>query len=326
MNWGDFKRKTTSQGGNSEPRQPHTSTGSPNIFAIGGLDPRVGTTLSSLSIPYPLHTLHQASSSAIQSVSQSLPSHTVADSNNGHSMSSENVDDLIVGNDASEYTSVDDGDGNSITKPSAFDNNAEETAEAEFDIDECTMDDLQMNGKKSRTSGIFMETQDEDVSVVESLTRSVEADGEESATEEEEEAPANTGPCEPDRSKLKRKVVQSLIDHSYYNYSLSNVEEELSRRSSQGQYKNPNRKGLTTNFPAKLHKILSNPEFRHIIRWMVRAMCVFMSAYTPINSCIHVFTLLLTLFLSPCCPICLDRWLLDIKTHRVASWPLVDCG
>jgi len=195
----------------------------------------------------------------------------VVDSNNGHSMSLENVDDLIVGNDASKYTSADDGDGNdgnSITKPSAFDNNAEETAEAVFDIDECAMDDLQMNGKKSRTSGIFMETQDEDVSVVESLTRSVEADGEESATEEEEEAPANTGPCEPDRSKLKRKVVQSLIDHTYYNYSLVNVYEELSRRSSQGQYKNPNRKGLTTNFPAKLHKILSNPEFRHIIRWM----------------------------------------------------------
>jgi hypothetical protein len=85
------------------------------------------------------------------------------------------------------------------------------------------------------------------------------------------------GSCEPDRSKLKRKVVQSLIDHSYYNYSLSNVEEELSRRSSQGQYKNPKRKGLTTNFPAKLHKILSDPEFRHSIRWMVRAMCVFMS-------------------------------------------------
>jgi hypothetical protein len=201
----------------------------------------------------------------------------VVDSNNGHSMSLENVDDLIVGNDASKYTSADDGDGNSITKPSAFDNNAEETAEAEFDIDECAMDDLQMNGKKSRTIGIFMETQDEDVSVVESLTRSVEAEGEESATEEEEEAPANTGPSESDRSKLKKKVVQSLIDHTYYNYSLVNVYEELSRRSSQGQYKNPNRKGLTTNFPAKLHKILSNPEFRHIIRWMVRAMCVFMS-------------------------------------------------
>ena len=87
----------------------------------------------------------------------------------------------------------------------------------------------------------------------------------------------DTGPCKPDRSKLKRKVVQSLIDHTYYNYSLVNVYEELSRRSSQGQYKNPNRKGLTTNFPAKLHKILSKPEFRHIIRWMVRAMCVFMS-------------------------------------------------
>jgi hypothetical protein len=78
---------------------------------------------------------------------------------------------------------------------------------------------------------------------------------------------------EPDRPKTKRKVVQSLIDHTYYNCSLVNVEEELARRSSQRhhKYKNPNRKGLTTNFPAKLHKILSNPEFRHIIRWMVRA-------------------------------------------------------
>ncbi|EED87499.1 predicted protein [Thalassiosira pseudonana CCMP1335] len=75
---------------------------------------------------------------------------------------------------------------------------------------------------------------------------------------------------EPDRPKTKRKVVQSLIDHTYYNCSLVNVEEELARRSSQRhhKYKNPNRKGLTTNFPAKLHKILSNPEFRHIIRWM----------------------------------------------------------
>eukprot|EP01082_Thalassiosira_pseudonana_P004243 g3753.t1 g3753 contig13:80462-81778(+) len=78
----------------------------------------------------------------------------------------------------------------------------------------------------------------------------------------------DTGPCKPDRSKLKRKVVQSLIDHTYYNYSLVNVDEELARRSSQRQYKNPKRKGLTTNFPAKLHKILSKPEFRHIIRWM----------------------------------------------------------
>ena len=83
----------------------------------------------------------------------------------------------------------------------------------------------------------------------------------------------------PEGSSPKRAIVSSLIDHTYHNFSTDTDEEidlELERRRQQ-QLKDAdaNEKDLPTahrrgagKFPRKLHEIVSNPEYRHIIRWM----------------------------------------------------------
>ena len=56
------------------------------------------------------------------------------------------------------------------------------------------------------------------------------------------------------------------IDHTYRDYSLLNHAEDAAATSdSVGA---DDKKVTAPNFPAKLHEIISNPEYQHIIRWM----------------------------------------------------------
>lgn len=63
------------------------------------------------------------------------------------------------------------------------------------------------------------------------------------------------------RNKKKERVVKkSIIDHSYRDYSQTPVSEDVN------SLVNGRRK--TQSFPAKLHEICSDPEYRHIISWL----------------------------------------------------------
>eukprot|EP01082_Thalassiosira_pseudonana_P001304 g1710.t1 g1710 contig10:2637412-2639558(+) len=93
--------------------------------------------------------------------------------------------------------------------------------------------------------------------------------------------------------KRARSVRATLIDHTYYNYSdvtVEDVEKELDARdreqegraglvatrggsnSNQGErLQQPTRRGRRAKakkFPTKLHEIVSNADYRYIIRWM----------------------------------------------------------
>lgn len=78
--------------------------------------------------------------------------------------------------------------------------------------------------------------------------------------------------------KKTRKVKESVIDHTYRDYSLVEVaeeevpnagEEECRGRATAGVDSST---GKNSNFPAKLHAILSNPGYQHIICWMVSSI------------------------------------------------------
>jgi hypothetical protein len=83
------------------------------------------------------------------------------------------------------------------------------------------------------------------------------------------------------RAKKARKVKQSVVDHTYRDYSRVEVtatddeengeddeEEEDQQRHDNRRRKEPHKKA-SSNFPARLHAILSNPMYYNIIRWMV---------------------------------------------------------
>eukprot|EP00956_Cyclotella_meneghiniana_P017621 scaffold28922_cov64-Cyclotella_meneghiniana.AAC.2 len=68
------------------------------------------------------------------------------------------------------------------------------------------------------------------------------------------------------RSRKKTATKSTIIDHTYYDYSTRELSELLppdSRRNAADD----RQKGRVT-FPMKLHNIVSNPKYRHIIRWM----------------------------------------------------------
>ena len=71
---------------------------------------------------------------------------------------------------------------------------------------------------------------------------------------------------EPPRQRKKPKVKESIIDHTYRDYS--QVEVSLDDEAAGGDDKKQSR--LQPNFPAKLHAIVSNPNYQHIICWQVR--------------------------------------------------------
>ncbi len=74
---------------------------------------------------------------------------------------------------------------------------------------------------------------------------------------------------QPARKKAKKKVKESVIDHTYRDYSqVEAPEEEDGEKSDAGKGKTELSRGFQS-FPAKLHAIVSNPNYQHIIRWMV---------------------------------------------------------
>lgn len=78
---------------------------------------------------------------------------------------------------------------------------------------------------------------------------------------------------QPARKKAKKKVKESVIDHTYRDYSqVEAPEEEDGDKSDAGKGKTELSRGFQS-FPAKLHAILSNPNYQHIIRWMPHGRC-----------------------------------------------------
>ena len=58
----------------------------------------------------------------------------------------------------------------------------------------------------------------------------------------------------------KKKLKKTTIDHSYVDYSQHKIV------SSSGPH--PHGQQQRNNFPAKLHEIVSNPDYQHIICWL----------------------------------------------------------
>lgn len=67
------------------------------------------------------------------------------------------------------------------------------------------------------------------------------------------------------RQKKKPKVKESIIDHTYRDYSQVEVSSDEETTTHGGDEKKQTR--LQPNFPAKLHAIVSNPNYQHIICW-----------------------------------------------------------
>mmetsp|Transcript_25616 Transcript_25616/g.47090 ORF Transcript_25616/g.47090 Transcript_25616/m.47090 type:complete len:490 (+) Transcript_25616:181-1650(+) len=63
----------------------------------------------------------------------------------------------------------------------------------------------------------------------------------------------------PPRGRKKPKIKESIIDHTYRDFSRVKVDDEAGEDD-----KAKNR----PNFPAKLHAIVSNPNYQHIICWL----------------------------------------------------------
>lgn len=73
---------------------------------------------------------------------------------------------------------------------------------------------------------------------------------------------------EPPRQRKKPKVKESVIDHTYRDYS--QVEVSSDEEGAAGAADDKKQSRLQPNFPAKLHAIVSNPNYDHIISWQVR--------------------------------------------------------
>ena len=70
------------------------------------------------------------------------------------------------------------------------------------------------------------------------------------------------GDSEPMPKKRPRVVQSNLVDHSYQDYSTAPIQPGVEIVDGcVSSFR-------TMNFPAKLHKILSTPEYEHIIGWM----------------------------------------------------------
>lgn len=68
-----------------------------------------------------------------------------------------------------------------------------------------------------------------------------------------------------DNKQRKRSIKSALIDHTYYDFSTRELSELIPLDSTRNvKYKQKDR----VTFPMKLHAIISNPRYRHIICWM----------------------------------------------------------
>ncbi len=71
------------------------------------------------------------------------------------------------------------------------------------------------------------------------------------------------------RQRKKPKVKESIIDHTYRDYSQVEVSDDDEPDIEKKQTR------LQPNFPAKLHAIVSNPNYQHIICWQVSISLIF---------------------------------------------------
>lgn len=71
---------------------------------------------------------------------------------------------------------------------------------------------------------------------------------------------------DPPRQRKKPKVKESIIDHTYRDYSQVEVSSDDEAPSTAGG-DDKKQSRLQPNFPAKLHAIVSNPNYQHIICW-----------------------------------------------------------
>lgn len=91
------------------------------------------------------------------------------------------------------------------------------------------------------------------------------------------------------KAKRARKVKEALIDHTYRDYSRVEVtatDEDYEDEEGEDQRHDQRRKEpprASSNFPAKLHAILSNPSYQHIIRWMVSNNIQQLRHFFPVN-------------------------------------------
>ena len=79
------------------------------------------------------------------------------------------------------------------------------------------------------------------------------------------------------KAKRARKVKESVIDHTYRDYSLVEVtstDDDNDDDEDQGPNQRKKDPKASLNFPAKLHAILSNPSYQHIICWMVSKIII----------------------------------------------------
>lgn len=74
---------------------------------------------------------------------------------------------------------------------------------------------------------------------------------------------------EQPRQRKKPKVKESVIDHTYRDYSQVEVSSDEEGGASAADV-DKKQSRLQPNFPAKLHAIVSNPNYDHIISWQVR--------------------------------------------------------
>ena len=72
---------------------------------------------------------------------------------------------------------------------------------------------------------------------------------------------------DPPRQRKKPKVKESIIDHTYRDYSQVEVSSDDEATTAGGDDKKQSR--LQPIFPAKLYAIGSNPNYQHIICWQV---------------------------------------------------------
>lgn len=133
-----------------------------------------------------------------------------------------------------------------------------------------------MSGRREKRTN-KKDTNDAPTKAEEETAEDVKA---EATAEVDDESPSSTKD-----GKKTRKVKESVIDHTYRDYSLVEVadeeevpnagEEECRRhrptvaRAAAGVDLSM---GKNSNFPAKLHAILSNPGYQHIICWMVSSI------------------------------------------------------
>ena len=150
-------------------------------------------------------------------------------------------------------------------------------------------------------------------------------DAEENDTEVQEEeaegdaaaADDDDGTKQPARKKAtkKKKVKESVIDHTYRDYSQveAPLDDDDDDDETGGGTTTKGKSELSSrgfqSFPSKLHAILSNPNYQHIIRWMVSErgyhhfgyfrvvpVLLLLSYLTPANINIVLFSLFLRQF------------------------------